>query len=178
MTESPRKRRFAPMPCSSRISFAVPIDSAMQIADELRRRGHIVRGQLGAHIQEVSVGLARAFGRTRADGALVTRVVRASDAEDGGLRVGDIILGFGDGVPMSFAAIQQRVAASAPGTRVMLDAWRDGGALRLSADVAAVRIGGAAPLRTPGGPPAHGDRLGLVLEEMRVSGTATTGTGP
>jgi len=160
------------------ISFAVPIDSAMQIADELRSRGHIVRGRIGAHIQEVSVGLARAFGRTSADGALVTRVVPASGAEDSGLRAGDIILGLGDGVSMSFAAIQQRVAASAPGTRLMLDVWRDGGPLRLGADVAAVESDGTATSRTLDGPRAHGDRLGLVLEEMRVGRTPATGTGP
>ena len=134
--------------------------SAMQIADELRSRGgHIVRGQIGAHIQEVSVGLARAFGRTSADGALVTRVARASDAQDGGCCASGTYPWLRDGCPSASPRFTS-VAPSAPGTRPMLDAWRDGGALRLSADVAAVRIGGAAPLRRPGGPPAHGDRLG------------------
>jgi len=136
-----------------------------------------VRGRIAAHFQEVSVGLARAFGHTSADGALVTRVAPASKAENSGLRVGDIILGFGDAVSMSFTAIQQRVAASAPGTRLMLDVWRDGGALRFGADVATAETGGAATLRAPNGPHANGDGLGLALDEMRVGRTPATDAG-
>jgi serine protease Do len=154
------------------ISFALPIDSAMQAADELRRRGYIVRGRLGAHLQELSIGLARAFGRVGAEGALVTRVAADAQGGDRQLRVGDIILGFGDGSALSFSAIQQRVAASVPGTRVTLDVWRDSQAIRLVTQVGAADATGPMPPPAAAALRPTGDRLGLVLEEVRVERTA------
>jgi serine protease Do len=100
------------------VSFALPIDVAMDVADRLRTEGRVVRGQLGARVQAVTLGLARAFGRTDAAGALVTRVDRGSAAERAGLRAGDIVLTAGDRKEMSYAELQKAVAATAPGTRL------------------------------------------------------------
>ena len=86
----------------------------MDVADRLRKQARVVRGQLGARVQAVTPGLARAFGRADTAGALVTRVDRGSSAERGGLRMGDIVLGIGGDRAMSFSELQRVVAAASP----------------------------------------------------------------
>jgi serine protease Do len=66
------------------VSFALPIDVAMNVADRLRTDGRVVRGQLGVRVQEVTLALGRAFGRSDTAGALVTRVDRDNAAERAG----------------------------------------------------------------------------------------------
>ena len=73
------------------ISFAIPINVAMNVADQLKATGKVERGQLGVVIQEVSYDLAKTFGLDKATGALVAKVLAGSPAERGGLKVGDII---------------------------------------------------------------------------------------
>ena len=88
------------------VSFALPIDVAIDIADRLRTHGRVVRGQLGARVQQVTFALARAFGRSDAAGALVTRIDRGSAAEQAGLKTGDIIVSVGERRAMSFGELQ------------------------------------------------------------------------
>ena len=154
------------------VSFALPIDVAMDVADRLRTDGRVVRGQLGARVQEVTLALGRAFGRSDAAGALVTRVDRGGGAEGAGLKMGDIIISVGDRPPMSFGELQQAVAATAPGTRLHLAVWRAAALRRLPIDIGALESGSPpAP-----GSEAHGrgDRLGLVVVES-VSRLETSG---
>ena len=73
------------------ISFAIPINVAMNVADQLKATGKVERGQLGVVIQEVSYDLAKTFGLDKATGALIAKVLAGSPAERGGLKVGDII---------------------------------------------------------------------------------------
>ena len=73
------------------ISFAIPINVAMNVADQLKATGKVERGQLGVVIQEVSYDLAKTFGLNKPTGALVAKVLAGSPAEQGGLKVGDII---------------------------------------------------------------------------------------
>ncbi|VEB44329.1 Probable periplasmic serine endoprotease DegP-like precursor [Chromobacterium violaceum] len=74
------------------ISFAIPIDLAMQVADQLKTKGKVSRGQLGVNIQEVTQELAQSFGLQRPSGALVVRVDPKGPAARAGLQAGDIIL--------------------------------------------------------------------------------------
>ena len=76
------------------LSFAIPIDVAMEVADQLKATGHVSRGWLGVLIQRVDRDLAESFGLDRASGALVTDVLPDSPAKAGGLLPGDIILEF------------------------------------------------------------------------------------
>jgi serine protease Do len=76
------------------LSFAIPIDVAMTVADQLRTTGHVTRGWLGVLIQDVTRELAESFGMERPMGALVAQVLPNSPAEEAGLQVGDIILRF------------------------------------------------------------------------------------
>ncbi|MFT4632009.1 MAG: serine protease Do [Candidatus Pseudothioglobus sp.] len=76
------------------LSFAIPIDVAMEVVDQLKDKGSVSRGWLGVLIQRVDRDLAESFGMDRAAGALITQVFAASPADNGGLREGDIIVAF------------------------------------------------------------------------------------
>ena len=147
------------------VSFALPIDVALDVAERLRTQGGVVRGHLGARVQQVSSGLARAFGRDDTAGALVTRVDRGSGAERAGLRTGDIILGVGTFQTMSFPELQQAVAATPPGTLLAVTLWRARATRQMTLEISALENN--APPISP--EEVHGDRLGLVLAETAVT---------
>jgi serine protease Do len=146
------------------VSFSVPIDLAIRIADDLRSFGRVTRGQLGAKIQEVTPDLARSFGLAAARGALVLRVVRDSPAERSGLRSGDVVLGIEGRGDASYVQLQQDVAAARPGQTLALNVWRRGAVQRV------VLMVGEAPADLPARAEAvHGlreERLGLSLGEL------------
>ena len=77
------------------LSFAIPIDVAMNVADQLREKGRVSRGWLGVLIQDVTLELAESFGMDKPQGALIARVLDDSPAEQAGFEVGDILLSFG-----------------------------------------------------------------------------------
>jgi serine protease Do len=158
------------------VSFALPIDVAMDVADRLRTHGRVVRGQLGARVQEVTLALARAFGRSDAAGALVTRVDRGGAAERAGLKAGDIIVSIGARPAMSFGELQQAIAATVPGTRLPLEVWRAGALRAISVDIGALDSGSPPPQGADAS--GRGDRLGLVIVESPSPGETTSSAGP
>lgn len=84
------------------LSFAIPIEVAMDVAEQLRENGRVSRGWLGVVIQEVTGELAESFGMERATGALVSQIVEGSPASRSDIQVGDVIVEFnGDQVPTS-----------------------------------------------------------------------------
>ena len=108
------------------LSFAIPINVAAQVKDQLLAHGKVTRGRLGVVIQEVNQALAESFGLDRAQGALVSRVEDPSPAATAGLEVGDVILKF-NGQPVSASAeLPAKVAAIAPGTKARLEVWHKG----------------------------------------------------
>ena len=108
------------------LSFAIPINVAAQVKDQLLAHGKVTRGRLGVVIQEVNQALAESFGLDRAQGALVSRVEDPSPAATAGLEVGDVILKF-NGQPVSVSAeLPAKVAAIAPGTKAKLEVWHKG----------------------------------------------------
>ncbi len=76
------------------LSFAIPIDMAMQVVEQLKSSGHVARGWLGVLIQDVTRGLAESFGMDKPHGALVAKVLPGSPAEKAGIEVGDIVTKF------------------------------------------------------------------------------------
>ncbi|RXZ44281.1 DegQ family serine endoprotease [Crenobacter cavernae] len=107
------------------ISFAIPIDVAMNIADQLKRSGRISRGRIGVVVQEVNKDLAASFGLPRAQGALVTNVAKDGPAGKAGLKPGDIVLKI-DGQPIDTSSDLQRVISGIlPGKAITMDVWRD-----------------------------------------------------
>lgn len=118
------------------LSFSLPIDTVMRVAEELRATGKVTRGQIGARSQPLTDELAPAFGLAAATGALVVRVDAGSPAEIAGLRSGDVILSVNAADAMSYEDIQNRVSAARPGGRLALNVWRHRAALPVQVAVA------------------------------------------
>src|SRR6266571_1139095 len=108
------------------LSFAIPIDVAMDVQGQLRQFGRVNRGRIGVVIQEVSKELAESFGLARPAGALVNAVEKGGPAEKGGVETGDIILKF-DGKPVSTSSELPRIVGSTkPGSKASIEVWRKG----------------------------------------------------
>ena len=108
------------------ISFAIPIDEAMRVADQLRVSGRVQRGRLGVQIDQVSKEVAESLGLSKAQGALVRSIEAGSPAEKAALEPGDIILRF-DGKPIDKASdLPRQVGNTKPGARVAMQIWRRG----------------------------------------------------
>ncbi len=108
------------------LSFAIPINVAVSIADQLRETGFATRGWLGVRIQNVDQSLAESFGLSKPEGALVTEVEPSSPADKAGFLAGDIILRFNDkSVPFS-SALGPMVGVVKPGDTVESEVLREG----------------------------------------------------
>ena len=107
------------------LSFAIPIDVAMNVSKQLQTQGHVTRGKLGVGIQDVDQALAESFGLDLPRGALVSSVEKGGPAAKAGLREGDVILGFDGQSIESAGQLPSAVAATDPGKTVALQVWRD-----------------------------------------------------
>jgi len=108
------------------ISFAIPIEIAMNVENQLVKHGKVERGRLGVTVQEVNAALASSFGLDRPRGALVSSVDPGSPAEKSGVQVGDIILSY-NGHPIEHNnELALLVADSRPGTKADVEVWRKG----------------------------------------------------
>jgi serine protease Do len=107
------------------ISFAVPIDTAMEVVRELRESGTVRRGTLGVRLQELTPDLARAL-RVHGKGALVVEVVRGGPSERAGLRPADVIVSFGGKPVHSNATLVDLAAHTRPGSSVEMLFLRNG----------------------------------------------------
>src|SRR5450830_807146 len=108
------------------ISFAVPIDEALRVSDQLKSSGHVTRGRIGVQIGEVTKDVAESLGLGKAQGALVQRVEAGGPAEKGGVEAGDIILKF-NGTPIEKPSdLPRMVGGVKPGVRATVTIWRKG----------------------------------------------------
>jgi len=107
------------------VSFAIPIDVAMNVKNQLVTIGHVERGRIGVTIQEVNQALADSFKLSRPRGALVSQVEKGGPAADAGLKPGDVILAV-DGHDIERSSeLPPLVAAIKPGKQATLTVWRD-----------------------------------------------------
>ncbi|TLM65226.1 MAG: Do family serine endopeptidase [Deltaproteobacteria bacterium] len=131
------------------IGFAIPINLARQVAEQLIATGRVTRGWLGVTMQPVDAALAESFGLDRASGALVTRVLADSPAEKAGLKRGDVLLTFAGKAVRGVRELQLLVASAPIGRAVPVEILRDGRRLTLQVRVTA-RDERAASGRAPG----------------------------
>ncbi len=108
------------------ISFAIPIDEAVRVSEQLRATGKVQRGRLGVQIDQVSKEVAESLGLSKAQGALVRAVEPGSPAEKAGLEPGDIILKFEGKTIEKSSDLPRMVGNTKPGTRSALQVWRRG----------------------------------------------------
>ena len=108
------------------LSFAIPIDVAMDVADQLRDKGRVSRGWLGVLIQDVTLELAESFGMVKPQGALVAKVLDGSPAERAGFEVGDILLSFDEHSIERSSDLPPIVGRTRVGREVPVEILRDG----------------------------------------------------
>lgn len=120
------------------LSFAIPIDVAMESVEQLKASGHVARGYLGVVIQDISRDLADAYGLPRPAGALIAKVLPGSPAEKAGLKEGDVITRFNARDINLSSDLPQMVGRSKVGQSYPLTVYRDGKAKTLSFEVAAL----------------------------------------
>jgi serine protease Do len=108
------------------ISFAIPIDEAVRVSEQLRATGKVQRGRLGVQIDQVSKEVAESLGLSKAQGALVRGVEQGSPAEKAGLEPGDIILKFEGKAIEKSSDLPRMVGNTKPGTRSAIQVWRRG----------------------------------------------------
>lgn len=108
------------------ISFAIPIDVAMNVADQLKKAGKVQRGRLGVVIQEMNYNLAKSFGLSAASGALITQVISNGAADKAGLQIGDIVLSVNGEAVTNSSDLPVMVGLLPPGKQVILGIWRKG----------------------------------------------------
>ena len=151
------------------VSFAIPIDVAMEIQNQLRSSGKVSRGRMGVVIQEVSKELAESLGLAKPMGAVVNAVEKGGPADKAGLEPGDVILKFDGKAINSSADLPRLVGATRPGTRSSVQVWRKGATRDIAVTVGEMSEDKAAASRPArGGKPAEqqANRLGLVLNEL------------
>ncbi len=156
------------------LSFAIPIDVAMEVVAQLKDKGAVARGWLGVLIQRVDRDLAESFGMDRAAGALVTQVFANSPASKGGLREGDIIVSF-DGKPIDLSSdLPHVVGRTQAESEVDVVVVRDSTRKTLKIKVGLLDV---ADIQAPGGPGVidNSNLLGLDVRDLTADEQAALG---
>jgi len=175
------------------LSFAVPIDVALKVQDQLLKNGKVTRGRLGVGIQDVNQALAESFGLKKTAGALVTAVEKDSPAAKAGLLAGDVIVRYNDIEVGTSAQLPVLVANTAPGVVAKLEVVRKGETKRIdvavgelksdkvaaaaSTDEERGRLGVAVRPLSPAEQRESGIAGGLVVENA-TGAAATAGIQP
>jgi serine protease Do len=152
------------------LSFAIPIDLAMDVADQLRETGEVSRGWLGVLIQEVDRDLAESFGLDKPMGALVAQVQSGSPAAEAGLQPGDVIIAFNGREIQRSAQLPKWVGALKAGTEAEMTVVRDGDEKTLEVTVGELPDNPQAGMAgQPDQDQGESDKLGL---EVRAASAA------
>ncbi len=148
------------------LAFAIPIDVASNVKDQLLKTGKVERGRIGVTIQEVNASLAKSFGMDRPHGALLSSVETGGPADKAGLKAGDVIVSFA-GKPIDTSSqLPPLVAATPPGTKLPLEVWREGKQQSFSVvlgEMASERVA-----RAPAQPQDQG-KLGLSVRPLSAA---------
>ena len=149
------------------LSFAIPIDVAIEVSNQLKASGKVSRGWLGIGIQEVNKDIAEALGLKNTSGALVAAIEKGSPAEKGGLESGDVITKF-DGKPVeSSSDLPRLVGATRAGKTVPVDILRKGAVRTLSISIGEMPQDKDEIAATPKGQAKpEVNRIGLILREL------------
>jgi serine protease Do len=148
------------------LSFAIPIDVANDVREQLIKTGHVVRGRIGVAVQDVNAQLAQSFGLDRAHGALVSAVQKDSPAAKAGVKAGDVILAVNGHDIDRVGDLRNQVSQTKPGTTAELRVWRDGKENTLKAQVD--QLEEKEPVRTASRPGAADEtaKLGIAVRPL------------
>lgn len=157
------------------LSFAVPIDVAMNVSQQLRSQGVVRRGKLGVQIQELTADLATSFGLKDAKGVLVSGVEAGGPASKAGIEAGDVILKFDNKTVNSANELPLLVAGSKPGARLEVELWRKGATRKVTVTLGELSGDNVTQSARPVPPTVN--RLGLVLVELSSERKQALGVG-
>ncbi len=146
------------------LSFAIPIDVAINVKDQLVATGTVTRGRIGVQIQEIDQSLAQSFGLADAHGALVSKVEPGGPAEAAGIRNGDVILKVDGEKIKQMTELPAVIAAKQPGSKVRIDIWRGGKEQRKDVVVGRFEQNKLASAKGP--EQVKTDKLGLAVREL------------
>jgi serine protease Do len=147
------------------IGFAIPVNVAREILDQLRQKGHVSRGYLGVQLQELDPDLQALLGLREDRGAVVLDVLKGSAGESAGLRRYDVITAVSGQRVADGDQLIRSISAHPPGSAVTLSVVRDGHDVSLEAQLAA-RKDAAVAGRTDASEPSAGDALGLQVKDL------------
>jgi serine protease Do len=151
------------------LSFAIPIDIANNVREQLIKTGHVSRGRIGVHIQPVDQRLADSFGLDRPRGALVAKLEPDSPGAKAGIKVGDVITKVGLKTIELYGEVPSVVSQLKPGTEADIEVWRECSPKRISVKVAEAKEAddgeGAAVSRKDAEPGSTG-KLGLAVRPL------------
>jgi serine protease Do len=148
------------------VSFAIPIDIAMNVVNQLRTSGKVISGRIGVQAQELSADLAKSFGLKTVSGALVTLVEPGSPADKSGIQSGDVILSF-NGKPVKTANdLALQVANTKPGTVAAVQLWRKGAPVTINVTVAEATSERRPSEDAAGAHNARPNQAGLILRNL------------
>jgi serine protease Do len=146
------------------LAFAIPIDVALKVKDQIVATGKATHGRLGVAVQDVNQSLAESFGMKRPDGALVASVARNSAAAKAGIKPGDVIVEVNGEPIVRSGSLSSTIGMAAPGDKVKLKVWRDKAPIEIEA-----RLGGVDDNKesvASGDPSERGASLGLALRPL------------
>ena len=152
------------------ISFAIPIDEAIRVSDQLRSTGRVTRGRIGVQIEQVSKEIAESIGLGRPQGALVRGVEAGAPADKAGIEAGDIITRFDGKVIEKSSDLPRLVGNVKPGTRSPITVFRRGTSRELMVTIAEIEA--EKPVRRAAVPEAKppvagpAQAIGLVVAEL------------
>ncbi len=169
------------------IGFAIPINMARAVMEDIIEQGRVVRGYLGVVIQDLTPDLAKSFGFDGTEGALVSQVMKDTPADEAGLKPGDIITRFGEKRIHNMQELRIAVSTTNPGTKVKVEFYRDGKKHTTTVEVGELNEETVAAAGAPGKHVAG--KLGLTVQRLtpelarrlnieRAEGVAVTDVEP
>ena len=117
---------LTPSGAFSGIALAIPINDALQVAEQLRTKGKVERGRVGVSIQPVSEDMAKELGLSKAQGVVIAQIEAGSPAAQAGLQAGDVVTKINGANVETVRDFARYIGESKPGTRLQLDIWREG----------------------------------------------------
>lgn len=150
------------------LSFAIPINVATEIADQLKESGKISRGRIGVIIQEMTAELAESFDLSETNGALIVSIQKDGPADKAGIEIGDVILNF-DGVDVASSSdLPRMVGNTKPNTKVLMKVLRSGEIKKVSIVVGEMQDDETSASSNEQDKPIvdSANRIGLVLSEL------------
>jgi serine protease Do len=157
------------------ISFAIPIDVAINVEEQLVKTGHVERGRIGVVIQDLNQQLADSFGLDRPRGALISQVEDGAPGAKAGLKPGDVILSVNGKLIEHSNQLPSLIGVLKPGSTAELEVWRERGSRKIPVQIAELKEGHIKTSNNPAGEKSGSEKLGLTLrslspQERRVAG--------